>query len=74
MLGPDLAAALEHDYGLMGARGPGIDLDADTSVITTELGTEYTGVARWAAEQPWEAMAEAGAGLFPDLVQARGQR
>ncbi len=74
MLGPDLAAALEHDYGLMGARGPGIDLDADTSVITTELGTEYTGVARWAAEQPWEAMAGAGAGLFPDLAQARGQR
>ena len=74
MLGPDLAAALEHDYSLIGARGPGIDLDADTSVITAELGTEYTSVAQWAEAQPWEAMAEAGAGLFPDLIQALGQR
>jgi len=70
MLGPDLAAALDHDYTLMGARGPGIDLDVDTSVITRELGTAYTSVAQWATTQPWEAMADVGAFLFPDLARA----
>lgn len=69
MLGPDLAAALDHDYTLIGARGPGIDLDVDTSVITRELGTAYTSVAQWATTQPWEAMAEVGAFLFPDLAE-----
>lgn len=64
MLGPDIAAALEHDYGLIGARGSGFDIDADTTVITTELGTSYTPVAQWAATQPWDAMAEVGAFLF----------
>lgn len=70
MLGPDLATALDHDYTLMGNRGPGLDLDVDTTRLTAELGTDYTSVADWARTQPWEAMAEVGAFLFPDLVGA----
>lgn len=70
MLGVDLAAALDHDYSLVGTRGPGLDLDVDTTEITTVLGTQYTGVGEWARTQPWEAMAEVGGFLFPDLVRA----
>jgi NAD(P)H dehydrogenase (quinone) len=67
MLGERLATALEHDYRLMEKREPAINLDVDTARITTELGTQYTDVATWAGSQPWDAMAEAGVFLFPDL-------
>jgi uncharacterized protein YbjT (DUF2867 family) len=70
MLGADIAAALDHDYSLLGARGSGLDLDLDTTILTAELNTAYTSVGQWAKTQPWEAMAEAGTFLFPDLVRA----
>ncbi len=62
-LGEEAGEALLHDYAKLGQNPKELNLSADTTPILRELNMTLTPLPEWAADQPWEAMAEIGASV-----------